>query len=139
MVKGAMITVITVVTGISVVGYIREHDDQPKFKPCDGAAACEEANKVEAAKLLNLAEFRRYQATSNAVTATLRDPSSAEFGPTFLGREGKAVCGYVNARNGSGEMTGMKAWLVTKDGLVMEDNSERFAKLWNGKCAGARI
>src|SRR3954471_5617049 len=56
-----------------------------------------------------------------AIRSVLRDPGSADFGKTDQLSNG-VVCGYVNARNGFGGMTGPKEFMFDPKGggLMME-------------------
>lgn len=76
-----------------------------------------------------------------AVLASLKDPSSAQFGDSF-GRlkHGKRVaCGYVNARNGFGGYAGSTPWvMVVEDNVLLFRGGDggRFARTWNRYCTG---
>ena len=76
-----------------------------------------------------------------AVTAMLREPGSAEFSRAHGHQvHGESVaCGYINARNGFGGMTGPEPWLVRVDrGIVMIHsgvNDRAFVSAWNLYCA----
>src|SRR5262245_2823514 len=72
-----------------------------------------------------------FKQARQAVTAAVRDPESAKFGPKFerrvhatrSGEPYEIVCGQVNAKNGFGGYTGMKmfAW-TTRDSAVYVDD-----------------
>jgi hypothetical protein len=73
------------------------------------------------------------------LTEQLRDPESVRFGRTWLVRdEGDPVaCGYVNARNGFGGMSGNKPFAVTKDGVfVVDDGEGPEAMIFSAFCDG---
>lgn len=76
-----------------------------------------------------------------AVTALLREPGSAEFSRAHgrVAHSERVACGFVNARNGFGGMTGPEPWLVRVDrGVVMihsGENDRAFVRAWNRYCA----
>lgn len=78
-------------------------------------------------------------AAQELVRQQLRDPSSAEFSDinVKLATPGHVtvVCGYVNARNGFGGMTGRQRFvagnIVTIESAV---GAETMNQLWNGVC-----
>ena len=90
-------------------------------------------------------------AARRQVQARLREPSSGVFGPTWVGRNGTA-CGYVSARNGFGEMTGMQPFVLPKGGrpylalmveiegkLVVDGPDQAgFVAVWNRDCRDTR-
>ncbi|WP_093080195.1 zinc ribbon domain-containing protein [Sphingobium sp. AP50] len=64
-----------------------------------------------------------------AVRSRLRDPDSARFKHLRNG------CGYVNARNGFGGMTGDVPFIATSKGVVFrEDAPTSFRTRWNDFC-----
>jgi len=73
-----------------------------------------------------------------AVLGQLRDPHSARFDDRIhVVRPGEIVCGKVNARNGFGGYTGLKAFIYDHGMLFSEEGGgNKFADLWNTECAG---
>lgn len=67
-----------------------------------------------------------------AVKSVLRDPRSATFGTSFIGRD-DAVCGVVNAKNGFGGYTGPQTYMVHQNELRL--GATLPASLWNRYCA----
>jgi hypothetical protein len=75
----------------------------------------------------------------SAVRASLKDPSSADFGLTkrYSVAEGKNVaCGTVNAKNSFGGYAGAKRFIYTHESssLVFDDGSPDFSGLWTSLC-----
>ena len=78
-----------------------------------------------------------------AFRATLRDPESARWGPSFVsmpdtGDTPMALCGQVNAKNGYGGYTGMSAFIATTDGAIWHEEAERpaaWAAIWATWCS----
>jgi hypothetical protein len=75
----------------------------------------------------------------SAVRASLKDPSSADFGLTkrYSVAEGKNVaCGTVNAKNSFGGYAGAKRFVYTHESasLVFDDGSPDFSGLWTSLC-----
>jgi hypothetical protein len=76
------------------------------------------------------------------VRAILRDPTSAEFTNVIrhppMNGKGAVVCGYVNAKNGFGGMTGPVRFLAGSTTLIDNDPSETgqqvFEGVWGGLC-----
>jgi len=85
-----------------------------------------------AAEERSLAPYR----AQRLVKAVLRDPESAEFRHVKPG-----VCGYVNARNGFGGMSGFQRFVITDAGPVLEThpqlNLSAFNRLWRENCTPA--
>lgn len=75
----------------------------------------------------------------SAVRASLKDPSSADFGLTkrYSVAEVKNVaCGTVNAKNSFGGYAGAKRFIYTHESssLVFDDGSPDFSDLWTSLC-----
>ncbi|MCY1380424.1 hypothetical protein D9M69_682460 [compost metagenome] len=70
-----------------------------------------------------------------AIQASLKDPSSAKFGPTSY--KNGTVCGSVNAKNSFGGYSGDKAFYVNeKRKLVgLQDSTPDFEKYWSELCS----
>ncbi len=77
------------------------------------------------------------QAAKDSVSATLRDPSSAQFGEISVYHHGDqvAVCGTVNARNGFGGMAGAERFFVSGS-VAMTEGQDRqaFPLVWRKLC-----
>jgi hypothetical protein len=75
-------------------------------------------------------EFRQVARIERLVKTRLRDPDSATF------RHMNGGCGYVNARNGFGGMTGDKPFVVGANDKVVfeEDGPQAFRTVWEGHC-----
>jgi len=80
----------------------------------------------------------------------LKDPGSVEYGEVWAGRtrgsnggEGTLVaCGYFNARNGFGGMSGMKRFVAGPGGPVLIEQAETVAFLdiiWQETCVQNRF
>lgn len=67
-----------------------------------------------------------------AVQSMLRDPDSAEF--TGLAVHGDVVCGYVNARNGFGGMTGPQRFIYQGYAEIEEAGGSGFSERWTRLC-----
>lgn len=85
---------------------------------------------------------REHELIANArahVRSRLRDPASATFGQAIVSRT-NLVCGYVNARNGFGGLTGLQPYIAGYRGgavLMAEEarsNPEAFKKEWRKQC-----
>lgn len=96
------------------------------------------AAEIEATKRQN-EDSREIAETQYALTQTLRDPSSAEFGTTVVVRKAgsMAVCGSVNAKNGFGGFTGPVRFLARNRTSLVETpaNARAFASAWNRLCS----
>lgn len=69
-------------------------------------------------------ENQSFNAARAVVTASLRDPDSARFGPFSRGR-GASICGSVNARNGYGGYTGKRGFVFTPgEGALLYDPAQ---------------
>lgn len=68
----------------------------------------------------------------------LKDPSSAEFSEMKVSRRNGAtvVCGYVNAKNSFGGMTGRERFVVSGLAATMESDVEAggFQPVWDAFC-----
>jgi hypothetical protein len=70
-----------------------------------------------------------------SVRAVLRDPSSADFGNVFVSeKEGLVTCGYVNARNGFGGMSGKQGFIAFSNRIATQTDPD-FGMLWKKHCA----
>ncbi len=88
-------------------------------------------------------------AVHRRVRSRLRDPGSAQFGGLWQGRNG-AACGFVNARNGFGGMSGPQPFVVPRGGRALiarmielagrmvadGPDQDEFVVAWNRDCAG---
>lgn len=80
------------------------------------------------------AHLKAEHAAEAAVRKVLKDPSSAAFSRLVVG-PGGSVCGYVNARNGFGGMTGPKSFVFEAlTHKVTMYNGVGFVALWNQEC-----
>ena len=76
------------------------------------------------------------------IRSVLKDPDSAVFTESQGRIKGgmHVACGYVNAKNSFGAMTGRSPWLVVVENKVAmvqsSDNASKFIPLWNKYCAG---
>ncbi|WP_298469254.1 hypothetical protein [uncultured Erythrobacter sp.] len=69
------------------------------------------------------------------VRAVLRDPSSADFGNVFVSdKDGLVTCGFVNARNGFGGMSGQQPFIAFSNRIAAPSDAD-FKDLWEGHCA----
>lgn len=82
-----------------------------------------EARAAEAVKILN---------AQKAVSALLKDPSSAKFTNERVGSNG-VVCGFINAKNSFGAYTGPQRYAYIGRAYV-DDASEKFSSLWDNQC-----
>jgi hypothetical protein len=67
----------------------------------------------------------------------LRDPASADFSGFYVSRKLgiPIVCGYVNARNGFGGMSGKERFFVSQAGGALEsEGMEEMERDWNAFC-----
>jgi len=84
-------------------------------------------------------EYTMEKLAKDTVTASLKDPDSAEFGPVTY-RKSKSgvevVCGDVNAKNGFGGYTGSIGFIfyINKLKLVFANQGGGFSKSWNQLC-----
>lgn len=100
-----------------------------------GAVLTAEAREARSAQMRREDDLLIAQSQEN-VARKLRDPGSADFGPTVVSRrDGIAVCGTVNARNGFGGMTGAQRFINTqRSGIYLEEMRADFASLWGRYC-----
>jgi hypothetical protein len=83
-----------------------------------------------------------------SLEANLKDADSVEFGDVWAGRISKetgesmlVACGYYNARNGFGGMTGEKRFIGGPGGVVLTDDqptTNAFNLLWPKACISDR-
>jgi hypothetical protein len=82
-------------------------------------------------------DTRRIVDAEHAIKAKLRDPSSARFdGQRVSRRSGNpVVCGYVNAKNGFGGMSG-RTRFIAGGALAMTEDEDReaFPLAWAKLC-----
>ncbi len=81
-------------------------------------------------------EAHRIDVSRVVVALMLRDPDSAKFGLVFGGRH-NAACGYVNARNGFGGMSGMQMFVHLEGGMPVI--GDKAILRWNSHCAGLTV
>lgn len=81
-------------------------------------------------------DYRLIAQAKTNVSRNLRDPGSADFGPAIVSRkDGIAVCGTVNAKNGFGGMTGPQSFINTQsNGIFLEEMRDDFRALWQRYC-----
>lgn len=125
-------------------------DDLQFFVDCDNETRVRVSESEIKAGLVNNVETRsdrmakasanvaRYDAliakAKDVVRASLRDPNSAEYGPmTVSTKNGTAVCGTVNARNGFGGMSGQQPFVAFADSIVTPRDAD-FATKWQKHC-----
>jgi len=103
---------------------------------CADPEKCREANRKAYAAVVDFKRARDLiMAAKLDVVRSLRDPASAIFDDVFYSKKnGEAVCGHVNAKNGFGGHTGMEPFVinVAKGKLLMSNTAA-----WNKHCAGA--
>jgi len=102
----------------------------PKNPPSPEELAKRWAATQAALRVERFADARR------DVIAHLRDPSSATFGKLFMGNN-NLVCGYVNARNGFGGMTGMQPFIAgyARNAVIFyQSGAEGFMVHWKKIC-----
>jgi hypothetical protein len=80
-----------------------------------------------------------------AVLQRLRSPGTAKFRNEVLGIAADsgayALCGWVNAEDQAGRLTGFVAFIATEDGLVLYQGSDAFGSfphLWQVNCSPTR-
>ena len=92
---------------------------------------------------LNAWRYSNIEWAKQVVAKALRDPDSAKFrdvtvvAPEHFDRKKPGtVCGYVNAKNGFGALTGYEPFIVMAGAIpILDDHTNEFAKLWNQSCA----
>ncbi|MDC9623579.1 hypothetical protein PSI22_18525 [Xenorhabdus sp. XENO-7] len=90
----------------------------------------EKANRI--LKDMEYESIRKISMAESSVKQILKDPSSAEFSNSRLGRNG-AVCGHVNSKNSFGAYAGKQRYVY--NGLSMIDNGEPdFELVWEEFC-----
>lgn len=81
-------------------------------------------------------------AAEDRVREQLRDPESARFSgtATYVADGADVVCGFVNAKNGFGGMSGKRGYIVVGPMAILEEtNEELFAKAWAANCRGSAV
>ena len=68
-----------------------------------------------------------------AVPTALKDPSSAEFGDVW-GMSANLACGFVNAKNSFGAMTGQSRFIFDSGRVEFEKMDGSLARRWNAVC-----
>jgi type I site-specific restriction-modification system R (restriction) subunit len=69
------------------------------------------------------------------VRRVLRDPNSADFANVFVSeKNGLVTCGFVNARNGFGGMSGQQAFIAFSNRIAMPTDADFKAK-WDKHCS----
>jgi hypothetical protein len=125
-----------VVALFAIVPFVAEHNAPPPPTPEQVAERKAESDRFVAGGL-----------GERMIREMLRDPDSASFSGTYGRIRGDLGigCGYVNAKNGFGGMTGKSPWIWVYDrkamvpvsGMVRSNsNSGTFNPLWNKYCAG---
>ena len=82
------------------------------------------------------ADGERIIATDNAINSvksSLKDPDSAKFSSSNLGKSG-AVCGWVNAKNSFGAYTGDSRYISIGGKSNIDDGSQAFSDSWSRLC-----
>lgn len=70
-----------------------------------------------------------------SVRRVLRDPGSADFANVFVSeKNGLVTCGFVNARNGFGGMSGQQAFIAFSNRIAMPTDADFKAK-WEKHCS----
>jgi hypothetical protein len=67
------------------------------------------------------------------VPKALKDPSSADFGEVY-GVSPSVACGFVNAKNSFGAMTGQTRFIFDGEHVIFESGESGFARRWNAAC-----
>lgn len=78
-------------------------------------------------------DMAKVSQSEKAVKANLKDPGSAKFTNSFIGKSG-ATCGYVNAKNSFGGYSGDKQYINIGQITSIDDGSANFAQLWRDFC-----
>lgn len=81
-------------------------------------------------------------AAEDLVREQLRDPDSARFSgtATHVSDGADVVCGFVNAKNGFGGMSGRRGFIVIGPLAVLEESDEKlFAEAWPANCSGEAV
>jgi hypothetical protein len=68
-----------------------------------------------------------------AVTTSLKDPASADFGNVW-GMSPGVACGLVNAKNSFGAMSGSTRFIYSSGRVEFEKTGGAFPKRWNATC-----
>lgn len=69
----------------------------------------------------------------NSVKLSLKDPDSAKFSSSNLGRSG-AVCGWVNAKNSFGSYSGDSRYISIGGKSIIDDGNQEFSDSWSHLC-----
>ncbi|WP_241610301.1 hypothetical protein [Rosenbergiella epipactidis] len=69
----------------------------------------------------------------NSVRLSLKDPDSAKFSNSKLGKSG-AVCGWVNAKNSFGTYSGESRYISIGGKSDIDDGSKEFSDSWIRLC-----
>jgi hypothetical protein len=77
-------------------------------------------------------EFLRVVRAERNVRESMRDPDSAKFAWSIIGRQG-SICGMVNGRNAFGGMTGNQYFIII-NGYIYFERTDGFASKWNKYC-----
>lgn len=127
LVYGGIILAAAVVIGVA------EHNKQPETPPTPAEIAEKQRGDTDAGTAV-LGEM--------TIRRMLKDPASGEFTGSF-GRikHGRHIaCGYVNAKNSFGALSGSTSWvMVVEQNIAMIRsyvNASRFARVWNANCTG---
>lgn len=80
-----------------------------------------------------LNKFNAVALAKQAVTASLKDPSSADFGDVW-GLSATRACGWVNAKNSFGAMAGKTRFIMDDGRVSFENEPGAFARRWNAIC-----
>lgn len=107
----------------------------------------EDRAAAEARRAADTAEVQRKAEEAGVITGSqanvrrlLKDPDSAVFRAVVLrraaGLEHGAVCGYVNAKNSFGAMTGERPFVVVDGVPYLQGQAESFDGTWAAYCRG---
>jgi hypothetical protein len=104
---------------------------------CDGGTPKRaDANTTEAAPAPD-PNKRVRDITEDSVRMALKDPGSANFRSVAVYRNGKLVCGEVNAKNSFGAYAGYEEFVADGDRLYMESATPHVMRKEHKKCFAA--
>lgn len=113
--------------GLSVLVQIA----QPRRSGVDNAQS-ESATKIDVDPGRKDKDMAAYLA-KQAVPTALKDPSSADFGDVW-GMSANIACGFVNAKNSFGAMTGQTRFIFDSGRVEFEKMDGGLARRWNALC-----
>lgn len=98
------------------------YDDKLRYEEIKERARAEE--REESLKIIN---------AENAVSRSMKDPSSAKFMNSRLQYSG-TVCGLVNGKNSFGAYAGYQRYVYYSGIAAIDDGSPSFSSIWDNKC-----